>query len=139
VSSPPSGSWHDVRMKARVTSRLAILCSVLLAGHCLAGAFPQNAHDIRVLETGADDDRTVCSDFHVTSEFAKAFFAVAVRISAVDLHDHYDSSPCYVRGTVLVGHEIWYWEMRATGTGSVRRPGKELLLVADSSRQTQFP
>jgi hypothetical protein len=126
-------------MKARVTSRLAILCSVAFAASCLAGVLPPNARNIRLVETGSDDDRTVCPDFHVTPESAKAFFAAAVRISEVDLHDHYDSSPCYVRGAVWVGDEIWYWEIRATGTGSVRRPGKELLLVADPSRQTKFP
>lgn len=127
-------------MKARVTSwRLAILCSALFVANCFAGMFPSNARDIRVLETGTDSDANACADFHVTPESAKSFFALAVRISALDLHDTYDSSPCYARGTVSVGHETWYWEMRAAGTGSIRRPGKELLLVADPSQQTKFP
>jgi hypothetical protein len=130
----------DWSMRARVTSRLAAaLCAALFVSNCLAGVFPANARDIRVLEAGADGDGSACADFRVTPESAKAFFAVAVRISMSDQHDLYDYAPCYARGTVSVGHETWYWEMRAAGIGMLRRPGKEPLLVADPSQQTKFP
>lgn len=74
---------------------------------------------VRITEQGADQSGDWCSTFNVSPRAAASLLARARIVSLRELHDHFDSAPCYVRGTAMFGGEAVRWELRALGTGSI--------------------
>jgi len=107
----------------------AVLC-LLLAG-CGGSADPAEGGkltDITVTDHGSEPGGEFCSDFRLDDTKARSFFARAVEIDAVQLHE-LDTLPCFVRGTARLLGQPATWLVRAGGTAEVSAESSHVLMA----------
>lgn len=80
------------------------------------------ATKVVVTEVGVDSERpsdSFCKEFKLNSTQAAKFLNNAVIVTPYEMHNCYDTLPCYVRGTAEFRGNPASWEIRAGGTGSI--------------------
>ena len=75
---------------------------------------------IHVTAHGVDEgNASICEDFRLTDAQAAEFFAKAVPTTPEEIHDDYDTLPCWAQGATEVGGTKTTWKIRAGGTAEV--------------------
>lgn len=110
----------------RALSMLLLLCAVLIG--CSHTSLTGKLAEIKVTGRGADAGGEFCSDFNLDDAQARQFFEQAAVLDAGQLHDRFDTLPCYVRGTARLQGAAADWTIRAGGTAEVHTPSSDLLL-----------
>ncbi|MGY3265529.1 hypothetical protein [Lysobacter sp. HA35] len=110
----------------------------LVANTCMAASPFGPLRGVRVVGTGNDALGMSCPDLPITNAAASKLLARVVVVSARQIHDRYETGPCWVRGVAEVPGETWSWEYRAGGTVRARSSGGEVILLADP-RQGHAP
>lgn len=112
---------------------LPLLILALITLLSTSGCAKEGKPDLEVTGVtgkGTDSDSgAFCADFSLTSEQAQRYFDKAQRVSATEIHDHYDFLPCFVKGEARLNGQACEWEIRAGGTGQFTC-GKESSLTA---------
>lgn len=91
------------------------------------------ATEVIVTSAGLDDLKTgeFCKEFKLSVAQAKAFLSRAAIVTQREIHDYYDSLPCFVRGSANFHGYPATWEIRAGGTGSITLMGGDYLPIVD--------
>jgi hypothetical protein len=93
---------------------------------------------IVVTETGVEPKNGGCASFAVAPDQVRAFFDRAILISGRQQHDFFLYGPCAARGALETRYDIWHWEMRSMGTGSITATHGDTFLLADPSHESSL-
>src|SRR5690606_10008570 len=75
--------------------------------------------ELTLSQTGIGPANESCEDFVPSLAQVQAFLDKAVVTSARQQHDFFLYGPCAARGGFRTRYDLWSWEMRNLGTGSI--------------------
>jgi hypothetical protein len=105
---------------------LAIICSIASASQSIVSR--PSFDKVLVTSRGQEAAGDFCEDFALTSGQASAFLKRSATITPSQVHDDYDTLPCWVRGTAHSANGLWNWEIRAGGTARIESPAGDVEL-----------
>ena len=87
--------------------------------------------EVQVHTNGVDEDSHsfLCEDFELSEKQILVFVRSASEILPRQMHDEYDYLPCWVRGKITSKTGLVEFEIRAGGTGKLRMPSGEYILI----------
>lgn len=91
-----------------------------------------------MVESGTGPRSENCDSFIVTPAKVQAFLDRAVLISGRQQHDFFLHGPCSARGTVKSRYDIWQWELRNMGTGTITATNGETFLLGDPAQESSL-
>ena len=104
---------------------LPLLCAALMG--CSQTSPAPTLTEIKITGRGADTSGEFCSDFTLNEAQARQFFERAEVLDAAQIHDRFDTLPCYVQGTAKLHGAAAEWTIRAGGTAEVHSASSDLL------------
>lgn len=110
----------------RALSLLLLLCTLLSGCSCMSPT--ERLTEVKVTGHGTDAGGEFCSDFNLDEAQARQFFEQAAVLDAGELHNRFDTLPCYVQGTARLQGAAADWTIRAGGTAEVHSASSDLLL-----------
>jgi hypothetical protein len=120
--------------------RLVLLIAICAATNADAGEHLSAIKQVRVVATGASEslDAKQCLTFTLSNSAATTFLKKAVVITSNERHYQFLWSPCFVKGTAMVGSRPVQWKIEALGLASVTyEDGTEVLLGDNSKRENR--
>lgn len=72
-----------------------------------------------------------CAAFVVTPEEVEGFLERAIVVTGRQEHDFFLHGPCVAQGTLRTPYDVWQWQLRSMGTGTVTAGNGDLFRLAD--------
>ncbi|QBI02843.1 hypothetical protein [Pseudoduganella albidiflava] len=104
---------------------LGTLLALVLATGCSGAVRDERAvalSHVEIHASGADQGGEFCKDFRLTPRQVEDFFGRARTLPPQQLHDAFDSLPCWVRGAARSPRGQVEWEIRAGNTARMTFP-----------------
>jgi hypothetical protein len=82
-----------------------------------------------------------CETFRLSAEQARAFLNRAIIVTGMEIHDLYDESPCFVKGTAKFRGQSATWKIYKLGIGYVELVDTEYkfsLIDEESVRRIEY-
>lgn len=120
----------------------AIVLVAWIGAGWAAGPALGTANKVVVMDTGLDGIARdpiaeICKDFRLSASQAQAFLNSAAIVTHREIHDYYDTLPCYVHGTAEFHGYPATWKIWAGGTGVITLFSGETLYVVDERRRSE--
>ena len=116
---------------------LGWLVAIVLICTSQALVYAADMNKVRVVQTGSDQPKAFCAEFHLSQIEAAEILRKSRLITAVEYLQDFEFLPCFVKGLAFLGREEVEWEIRAGGNIRLKKDdGEDIFLGCDECKTT---